>query len=57
MEVRREKDSIGGMMLMLVLLLLGPPAAAQSPKLKDNYLRNIELCNGLDRGGFTRTSD
>jgi hypothetical protein len=40
------------MTLMLLLLLLGPPAAAQSPNLKDNYLRNIELCNGSDRASL-----
>src|SRR5260370_26311294 len=52
MEVRREEDSIGGVTLLLVLLLLGPPAAAQSPKLKDSNLRNIELCSGRDRASL-----
>src|SRR5258708_18255450 len=54
MEVRREEDIIGGAALiltLLILLLLGPPAAAQNAK-KDNYLRNIELCNGLDRASL-----
>src|SRR5437588_4536304 len=52
MKVRRQEDIIGGVTLMLVLLLLGPPAAAQNPRLNDRYLRNIELCNGLDRASL-----
>jgi tetratricopeptide (TPR) repeat protein len=34
--------------ILLILLLLGSTAVAQKPK-KDNYLKNVELCNGLDR--------
>ena len=51
MEVRGE-NTIGGVALILILLLLGPPAAAQGPKPKDNFLRNIELCNGQDRAAL-----
>src|SRR6478735_8984071 len=52
MEVGRKEETIGGVMLVMILLLLGLPAAAQSPKLKDNYLSNIELCNGRDRASI-----
>jgi len=33
----------------ILVLLLGSPAVAQSPKSKFSFLKNIELCNGLDR--------
>ena len=49
MEFGARGGIIGGVAPVLILLLLGLPAAAQNPKLKDNYLKNIELCNGLDR--------
>jgi len=48
MEFSARGSIIGGVAAMLILLLLGSPAAAQSPKPKGNYLRNIELCNGSD---------
>ena len=51
MKVRRKEDYIRGVTLILMLLLFGPTAAAQSAK-KDNYLRNIELCNGKDRASL-----
>jgi tetratricopeptide (TPR) repeat protein len=35
-------------MLVLVLLVLAPSAMAQKPK-RDGYLKNVELCNSLDR--------
>ena len=40
---------VDGVAPVLVMLMLGSLAAAQNPKPKDNYLRNIELCNGSDR--------
>lgn len=49
MESSARKRIILGVAPMLILLLLGSAAAAQNPKSKSNYLRNIELCNGLDR--------
>jgi tetratricopeptide (TPR) repeat protein len=52
MAGRRQEDSIGAVTLMLILLLLGTPAAAQNPKLKGDYLKSIELCNGLDRASL-----
>ena len=38
-----------GVAFMLILLLLASPVAAQNPKQKNDYLKNIELCNGSDR--------
>jgi tetratricopeptide (TPR) repeat protein len=49
MEFGAKSGIIDGVAPILILLLLESPAAAQNPKLKDNYLRNIELCNGSDR--------
>ena len=49
MEFGARSGIIDGVAPILILLLLGSPAAAQNPKLKDNYLRNVELCNGSDR--------
>src|ERR1700675_2228636 len=49
MEFSAKADIIDGVAPMLILLLLASPAAAQDPRLRDNYLRNIEVCNGSDR--------
>jgi tetratricopeptide (TPR) repeat protein len=49
MEFGARGGIIDGVAPILILLLFGSPAAAQNPKLKGNYLKNIELCNGLDR--------
>jgi tetratricopeptide (TPR) repeat protein len=49
MEIREKAGAIDGVASFLILLLLGSPALAQNPKPKDKYLRNVELCNVLDR--------
>jgi len=49
MEFGARGGIIDGVAPILMLLLLASPAAAQNPKPKDNYLKNIELCNGVDR--------
>jgi tetratricopeptide (TPR) repeat protein len=49
METRAKTGTIDGMASILVLLLLGSPAVAQNPKPKNDYPRNIEACNALDR--------
>ena len=49
MEMSANARTIDAVAPILILLLLGSPALAQNPKPKDNYLGNIELCNGLDR--------
>ena len=45
----RVKAIINGVAPTLISLLLASTAAAQDPKLKSNYLKNIELCNSSDR--------
>ena len=47
MEFRARRTIFDGVAPVLILLLFGLPAAAQNPKPKDSYLRNIELCNGV----------
>jgi len=41
-----------GVAFTLILLLLASPVAAQNPQQKDNYLKNIQLCNGSDPTSF-----
>jgi tetratricopeptide (TPR) repeat protein len=48
-EIRAKAGTIDGIAPLLILLLLGSPVLAQNAKPKDNYLRNIQLCNGFDR--------
>jgi tetratricopeptide (TPR) repeat protein len=48
MEFSARGGITDGAAFALVLLLLAAPVAAQNPK-QDNYLKNIELCNGSDR--------
>src|SRR6202035_4753686 len=52
METRANIGTIDGLASILILLLLGSPAVAQNPKPKNDYLRNIEACNTLDRTAF-----
>jgi hypothetical protein len=56
MEINAKAGAIDGVAPILILLLLGSPALAQNPK-KNNYLSNIELCNGLDRTSFEARID
>ena len=51
MEIRAKTGTIDSL-APIYLLLLGSPAAAQNPKPKDSYIKNIEACNGLDRASF-----
>ena|SRR5437660_4922062 len=51
METRAKACTVGRVAPILVLLLLGSAAMAQNPK-KESNLRNIELCNSLDRAAF-----
>src|SRR6185437_204685 len=44
--------AIEGIGPLLILLLLGSSAEAQKAKPGDNYLKNIEACNGVDRTPF-----
>jgi hypothetical protein len=44
MELCARKRVIVGVAPMLISLLLASPVAAQKPK--NNYLRDMELCNG-----------
>ena len=57
MEIRAKTGTIDGLASILILLLLGSPAVAQNPKPKDDYLRNIEACNALDRTAFEARID
>ncbi len=52
MEFSARAGIIGAGAPIVILLLLGSPAAGESPKRKDDYVRNIELCNGTDRASL-----
>ena len=41
--------NINGVTPILILLLLGSPVAAQNSSPKNNFLKNVALCNGFDR--------
>ena len=42
---------------IIILLMLVSPAAAQNPKQKNDYVRNIGLCNQLDRASLQARID
>ncbi|MGN8545251.1 tetratricopeptide repeat protein [Bradyrhizobium sp. 13971] len=48
MKLRASAGAIVSLTSLLVAMLPALPAVAQNPK-KDNYLRTIGLCSGLDR--------
>ena len=49
MEVSARAAIIGGVTSMFILLSFGSTRRLRRIRSKDNYLRNIELCNGSDR--------
>src|ERR1039458_9662081 len=48
MEFSARRDIANGVAVMLILLFVGSAALAQTPNSKDS-LKNIGLCNGVDR--------